>query len=220
MSRLTIFGSANDRVVKSLKKTVDAINALEPDLERLSDVELRARTDQFFREVVRELEQCMASGGYKHLILAGTADATNRVRAFLPKHLSDVLVDYVVAGKRDETQDVVRATLATFIDQEQRESLTRVEELRRELRARGLAAIGYRDTDGQVDVLIVARELDPELKEPLVRLAEQTSAEIETVERSEWLMDNEGAGALLRYWAPIIDETGEAVEFASVETAK
>ncbi len=42
-----LFGSANDRVVKSLKKTVDAINALEPDLERLSDVELRARTDQF-----------------------------------------------------------------------------------------------------------------------------------------------------------------------------
>jgi preprotein translocase subunit SecA len=42
-----IFGSANDRVIKSLKKTVDAINALEPELERLSDVELRARTDQF-----------------------------------------------------------------------------------------------------------------------------------------------------------------------------
>ena len=29
-----IFGSANDRVIKSLKKTVDAINALEPDLGR------------------------------------------------------------------------------------------------------------------------------------------------------------------------------------------
>ena len=42
-----LFGSANDRVIKSLKKTVDAINALEPDLERLSDAELRARTDQF-----------------------------------------------------------------------------------------------------------------------------------------------------------------------------
>ncbi len=42
-----LFGSANDRVIKSLKKTVDAINALEPGLERLSDVELRARTDQF-----------------------------------------------------------------------------------------------------------------------------------------------------------------------------
>jgi preprotein translocase subunit SecA len=34
-------------VIKSLNKTVDAINALEPDLERLSDVELRTRTDIF-----------------------------------------------------------------------------------------------------------------------------------------------------------------------------
>ena len=42
-----LFGSANDRVIKSLRKTVDAINALEPDLERLSDVELRTRTDRF-----------------------------------------------------------------------------------------------------------------------------------------------------------------------------
>ncbi len=42
-----LFGSANDRVIKSLKKTVDAINALEPELEGLSDPELRARTDRF-----------------------------------------------------------------------------------------------------------------------------------------------------------------------------
>ncbi len=42
-----LFGSANDRVIKSLKKTVDAINALEPELEGLSDGELRARTDRF-----------------------------------------------------------------------------------------------------------------------------------------------------------------------------
>ena len=42
-----LFGSANDRVIKSLNKTVDAINALEPELEALSDADLRARTDRF-----------------------------------------------------------------------------------------------------------------------------------------------------------------------------
>ena len=42
-----LFGTANDRVIKSLTKTVDAINALEPELEGLSDAELRARTDRF-----------------------------------------------------------------------------------------------------------------------------------------------------------------------------
>jgi preprotein translocase subunit SecA len=39
-----IFGSANDRFLKSLAKDVVAINALEPELEKLSDEELRART--------------------------------------------------------------------------------------------------------------------------------------------------------------------------------
>ncbi|HFD15934.1 MAG TPA: preprotein translocase subunit SecA, partial [Rhodospirillales bacterium] len=44
-----LFGTANDRIVKSLGKTVERINALEPELEKLSDEELRARTP-WFRE--------------------------------------------------------------------------------------------------------------------------------------------------------------------------
>ncbi len=40
-----VFGSANDRLLAGHLKTVDAINALEPELEALSDEELRARTD-------------------------------------------------------------------------------------------------------------------------------------------------------------------------------
>ncbi|MGE5504176.1 MAG: preprotein translocase subunit SecA [Actinomycetota bacterium] len=41
------FGTANDRVLKPLKKQVEAINALEPELEKLSDDELKGRTDWF-----------------------------------------------------------------------------------------------------------------------------------------------------------------------------
>ncbi|MEB3702146.1 Protein translocase subunit SecA [Candidatus Bealeia paramacronuclearis] len=40
-----LFGSANDRLIKSLDKYVHAINALEPSLEKLSDAELQGRTD-------------------------------------------------------------------------------------------------------------------------------------------------------------------------------
>ncbi len=40
-----LFGSANDRYVKTLQGTVDAINAAEPTVEVLSDDELKARTD-------------------------------------------------------------------------------------------------------------------------------------------------------------------------------
>ena len=40
----TLFGSENDRVLKRMRVSVDAINALEPELEKLSDEELVART--------------------------------------------------------------------------------------------------------------------------------------------------------------------------------
>ena len=39
-----LFGSANERYVKTLQPDVDAINGMEPELEALSDDELRART--------------------------------------------------------------------------------------------------------------------------------------------------------------------------------
>lgn len=42
-----LFGSANDRYVKGMSQTVDAINALEPELEALSDDDLRAKTVEF-----------------------------------------------------------------------------------------------------------------------------------------------------------------------------
>ncbi len=42
-----IFGSANDRQVKRFQPKVDAINALEPELEKLTDADLQARTTAF-----------------------------------------------------------------------------------------------------------------------------------------------------------------------------
>ncbi|SFZ85782.1 preprotein translocase subunit SecA [Devosia enhydra] len=46
-----IFGSANDRHVKRFRPRVEAINALEPELQKLSDEALRARTDDFRQQV-------------------------------------------------------------------------------------------------------------------------------------------------------------------------
>ncbi len=42
-----IFGSRNDRLLRKYSHAVSAINALEPQIQKLSDVELRARTDLF-----------------------------------------------------------------------------------------------------------------------------------------------------------------------------
>src|SRR5690554_4925794 len=46
-----IFGSSNDRRIKGFRSQIDAINALEKELEGLSDEALRARTDQFRKEI-------------------------------------------------------------------------------------------------------------------------------------------------------------------------
>ena len=42
-----IFGSQHERDVKKMQPTVDAVNALEPEIQALSDDELRAKTDEF-----------------------------------------------------------------------------------------------------------------------------------------------------------------------------
>jgi preprotein translocase subunit SecA len=43
----SLFGTANDRIVKGFDKPVAKINALEPELAKLSDEQLRAKTTEF-----------------------------------------------------------------------------------------------------------------------------------------------------------------------------
>ncbi|MBL4784312.1 MAG: preprotein translocase subunit SecA [Cohaesibacteraceae bacterium] len=45
------FGSANDRRIKGFHPNVEAINALEADMEKLSDEELRGKTDEFRQQL-------------------------------------------------------------------------------------------------------------------------------------------------------------------------
>ncbi|MBL8844124.1 MAG: preprotein translocase subunit SecA, partial [Hyphomicrobium zavarzinii] len=42
-----IFGSSNERRIKTFRSRVEAINALEPEVSKLTDSELRARTETF-----------------------------------------------------------------------------------------------------------------------------------------------------------------------------
>jgi preprotein translocase subunit SecA len=47
----SLFGSSNDRYIKSIGKIVNQINALEPQIQALSDDELKAQTDKFRRQL-------------------------------------------------------------------------------------------------------------------------------------------------------------------------
>ena len=46
-----IFGTANDRIITSLQPSIDKINSLEPEFEKLSDDQLKAKTDEFRKEL-------------------------------------------------------------------------------------------------------------------------------------------------------------------------
>ncbi|MGZ8999241.1 MAG: preprotein translocase subunit SecA, partial [Allosphingosinicella sp.] len=46
-----LFGSANERRIRSYQPRVEAINALEKELEALSDEALKARTDAFKKQI-------------------------------------------------------------------------------------------------------------------------------------------------------------------------
>ncbi len=52
-----LFGSANDRVLRKLEAPVQAINDLEPALEKLSDEALRGRTEEFRRRLTENGEK-------------------------------------------------------------------------------------------------------------------------------------------------------------------
>jgi preprotein translocase subunit SecA len=50
-----VFGTKNEREVKRLMPRVAAINALEPEMQKLSDEQLRAKTDEFRKRIQERL---------------------------------------------------------------------------------------------------------------------------------------------------------------------
>ena len=48
-----LFGSRNDRQLKRMSRVVAQINKMEPDFKALSDDALRAKTDEFRKQIGR-----------------------------------------------------------------------------------------------------------------------------------------------------------------------
>jgi protein required for attachment to host cells len=121
----------------------------------------RERGERFAKEKVELLERLMDGGGHTHLILAGNPRMTAQIRKHLPKRLLDKLVDAVPASGNARAEDIVEATLATFIDRERQESLDAVAELFAAIKRGGLAAAGTKTLAalrrGQADVLVMGK---------------------------------------------------------------
>jgi len=111
-----IFGSANDRYVRSLDRTIATINALEPQIKALSDAELQAQTQKFREQ--------LATGKTLDDILP-EAFATVReaaVRVLGMRHFDVQLVGGIVlhrgeiAEMRTGEGKTLVATLATYLN--------------------------------------------------------------------------------------------------------
>ena len=111
-----IFGSSNERYVNSVRKVVDQINALEPQIQALSDEELRAQTDKFRGQ--------LAEGKTLDDILP-EAFATVReasVRVFGMRHFDVQMIGGIVlhrgeiAEMRTGEGKTLMATLATYLN--------------------------------------------------------------------------------------------------------
>jgi len=129
----------------------------------------RDRTQKFLREKIEVLKKLMSSGGYAHLILAGHPTITKRVRSKLPKHLEEKLIDVLPASGKTPVSDIVDATIASFIEAEEKESRAAVEKLERQIYSGGLAVVGTGPSfqalrRGQVDMLVLTKEYAPDLE--------------------------------------------------------
>ena len=72
-----VFGTRNERVIKALMPNVQAINALEPEIQKLSDDELRAKTEEFRQRIQERLRKVAP---------ISTAEPTDAVAADEPDH--------------------------------------------------------------------------------------------------------------------------------------
>ena len=98
-----VFGSRNDRMIKKYNQRVEAINALEEEISRLTDAELKAKTDEFRkREAEGESEKQMLPE-----IMAVAREAMDRfvgIRSILnPEHKFDASQLSPEAAKLYET---------------------------------------------------------------------------------------------------------------------
>jgi ribosomal protein L7Ae-like RNA K-turn-binding protein len=166
------------------------------------------------------LEERTESGGYRHLVLAGAPRLLSQVRDALPERLRGFLIDQLPASDRTSVEDVVTATLSTFVEEEQRESLSVVDTLFDALYRDGLAVVGARRClaaleHDQADLVIMAHDYDARSREPILRAAQRSGCTVEFVDGNDRLERVGGVGCLLRYRLP--DATLDPLEFRSAE---
>jgi peptide chain release factor subunit 1 len=169
---------------------------------------------QHVKDVVDALDDITRTESIGHVVVAGDDVVVPLVRAQLPKHLADTIVDVIRLEMTAGEPEIMDRTLAAVRAATAREDAEMVTAALDALRAGGLGAAGVNAVrtaleNGQVHELLISKDVDaiksgdgtpgPEVVEEFVARARRTSALVRFVDDHTLLEPVEGVAARLRY---------------------
>ena len=156
---------------------------------------------QHAKEVVAELDRIVKAEDIGHIVLAGDDVIVPVIRAELPPHLEEKVIDVVRLDITTPEHEVLEATLRSMQAQDAREDADRVRRAIEGYRAGGLGVAGIGATlaaltRGQVGELLISADFEARHAEPVARdsplvppeLAMQLADEATTVDLADELV--------------------------------
>lgn len=111
-----VFGSRNDRTLRRMRKVVEQINRMEPDMEKLSDDELKAKTNEF-RERLKKGETVESLIPEAFAVVREASKRVFGMRHFDVQLLGGmVLNDRCIAEMRTGEGKTLTATLPAYLN--------------------------------------------------------------------------------------------------------
>lgn len=111
-----VFGSSNDRTLRRMRKAVEVINRMEPDMEKLSDSELQAKTNEF-RERLKKGETLESLIPEAFAVVREASKRVFGMRHFDVQLLGGmVLNDRCIAEMRTGEGKTLTATLPAYLN--------------------------------------------------------------------------------------------------------
>jgi hypothetical protein len=184
----------------------------QPRYQRHAD----QRRQHFARETAARIEHLVTQEQAMQIILAGEDIAVHLVREALSGEIAPLVQEHPLRLDLNVPSDTLLEEVEPLLrEAEADQDRSVVERLLEAVQSDELGVSGVEQTraaleQGQADVLVLAREgpVAPEVQSELIDLAVNTSARVELVEQNAELSVLGSVGALLRYRAGVLTESG------------
>jgi peptide chain release factor subunit 1 len=138
---------------------------------------------QHAKELVDQLDRIVREEGFAHVVLAGDEVIVPLIRAALPQHLEEKVIDVVRLDITTPEHEVLSATLETMKAEDTREDADQVRRAVDGYRSGGLGVAGLAPTlraliRGQVSELLLAADFEARHPEPVPRDSDLVPAEL------------------------------------------